>query len=121
VAGVSLDRFGMLNVDKTKVTNSLDTKPAEVEALFGLNGVGQAFVTATDDATRFGTGTISSQITSIDDGVRKLQTRLADASARLALRRQQLTEQFTQMETALSRLNGQGNYLTSAIKSLQGG
>ncbi|MEO7996735.1 MAG: flagellar filament capping protein FliD, partial [Gemmatimonadaceae bacterium] len=116
--GVSLNKFGTLDVDATKVKAALDSKPAEVEALFGLNGVGQAFVTATDNATRFGTGTISSQTQSIDDSVRKLRTRADDAARKLELRRADLVARYAQMEQTLSSLNSTKSYLASAIASL---
>lgn len=120
IAGVSLNRSGTLDVNESTLKTALDSKPAEMDALFGLNGVGQAFVTSTDNATRFGTGTISSAVISIDDSVRKLQTRANDASSRLEAFRQNLVTQYTNMETALSTLKSQGSYLTSAIASLNG-
>jgi flagellar hook-associated protein 2 len=116
--GVSLNKFGSLDVSATKVKAALDSKPAEIEALFGLTGVGQAFVTATDNATRFGTGTITSQTASIDDSVRKLRTRSDDAARKLELRRADLVARYAQMESTLSRLNSTKSYLTSALASL---
>ncbi|MEP6836200.1 MAG: flagellar filament capping protein FliD [Gemmatimonas sp.] len=116
--GVSLNKTGTLDVNATKVKTALDGKPAEIEALFGLAGVGQAFVTATDNATRFGTGTISTQTTSIDNNVRTLRTRADEAARRLELRRADLVARYAQMETTLSRLNSTKSYLTSAIASL---
>ena len=118
VTGVSLNRFGQLDVDASKFKTALDSKPGEVESLFGTAGVGQAFVTATDNQTRFGTGTISSAMTNIDDSVRKLRVRTDDATRRLELRRQQLVSQFSQMEQALARLNSQSSSLTASLKSL---
>ena len=118
VMGVTLNKFGSLDVNATKVKTALDSKPGEVEALFGLNGVGQAFVTATDNATRFGTGTISSQTLSIDDSVRKLRARADEAARKLELRRSDLVSRYAQMESTLSRLNSTKSYLSSAIASL---
>ena len=119
--GVELDRDGLLVVDEKKVKQALLDKPDEVENLFGFDGVGGAIVTATDGATQFGIGTISSQIKSIDDGNQALRARKAEAEQRLELRRQVLTEQFTRMERALSSINSQGSYLSQQIKSLQSG
>jgi flagellar hook-associated protein 2 len=120
VAGVSLNRSGLLDVNASTLKTALDSKPGELDALFGLSGVGQAFVTSTDNATRFGTGTISSQVNSIDNSVRTLRTRANDAQSRLDAFRQNLVAQYTAMETALSALKSQGSYLTSAIASLRG-
>lgn len=119
--GVSLNRFGQLDATASKVKAALDAKPAEIEALFGLNGVGGALVTATDNATRFGTGTISSQTLSIDNSVRSLRTRLTEQQRRVDLRRTDLVARYAQMERTLSSLSSTGSYLTNAIKSLQNG
>jgi flagellar hook-associated protein 2 len=116
--GISLNKFGTLDVNQAKVKTALDAKPGEVEALFGLTGVGQAFVTATDNATRFGIGTISSQTKSIDDNVRKLRTRADEAARRVELKRADLVSRYAQMESTLSSLNSTKSYLTSAISSL---
>ena len=118
VMGIALNKAGTLDINAAKVKTALDGKASEVEALFGLTGVGNAFVTATDNATRFGTGTISSQTTSIDDNVRKLRTRADEAARRLELKRTDLVARYAQMETTLSRLNGTRSYLTGAIASL---
>jgi len=118
VMGVALNKTGTLDVNAAKVKTALDGKPGEVEALFGLTGVGNAFVTATDNATRFGTGTISTQTISIDDNVRQLRSRADEAARRLEIRRTDLVARFAQMETTLSRLNSTRSYLTGAIASL---
>ncbi|MEO7362675.1 MAG: flagellar filament capping protein FliD, partial [Gemmatimonadaceae bacterium] len=118
VMGITLNKTGTLDVNASKVKTALDGKPGEVESLFGLAGVGNAFVTATDNATRFGTGTISTQTISIDENVRKLRTRADEAARRLELRRTDLVARYAQMETTLSRLNSTKSYLTSAITSL---
>lgn len=119
VSGVTLNKFGQLDVKTSTLKAALDSHPAEIEALFGRNGVGQAFVMATDDATRYGTGTISSQTTSIDNSVRKLRTRSDDAARRVELRRQDLVSRYAQMESTMSRLNSTKSYLSNAISSMQ--
>ena len=119
IMGLALDRSGLLTVDESKVKAALSEKPDEVEALFGFEGVGNAFVDATDNATRFGTGTISSQIKSIDDGDFRLKLRKTDAERRLEDRRAALIAQYVKMESALSALNSQGSFLSQQIASLQ--
>ncbi|MDQ6612147.1 MAG: flagellar filament capping protein FliD, partial [Gemmatimonadota bacterium] len=118
VTGVSLNKFGTLDVDASRFRTAIDSKSSEIEALFGFAGVGQAVVTATDNATRFGTGTISSQVTSIDNSVRRARLRSDNATRRLDLMRQNLVQQYTRMETAIASLNNQSKFLTQATKSL---
>jgi flagellar hook-associated protein 2 len=56
--GLLLDRNGLLTFNEDTFRTAMSAAPAEVENLFGLTGLGTAFVNATDTATRFGTGTI---------------------------------------------------------------
>lgn len=119
VTGLALDRNGLLTVDKDKLNKALSDKPEEVEALFGFAGVGTAFVKATDDATRFGTGSISSQISSIDNSTVSLRQKETTARSRLTLRRDQLVAQYTRMEEAIARLRSQSNGLLSSLSGLQ--
>lgn len=119
LAGVTLDRNGILKMDVDKFKTALADKPAEIEALFGFSGVGGAFVTATDKVTQFGIGTISAQLKSIDQNAIKLKARQADAQRRLEEQRERLVAQFTQMEVAISRLNAQRGSLASFTNSLQ--
>jgi flagellar hook-associated protein 2 len=119
LAGVTLDRFGVLKMDVDKFKTALADKPSEIEALFGFSGVGGAFVTATDAVTQFGVGTISIQLKSIDQNAITLKSRLAEAQTRLEEQRERLVAQFTQMEVAISRLNAQRGSLASLTSSLQ--
>ncbi len=118
--GLVLDRNGVLTLDADKLKTAFSSKPTEIEALFGFSGVGAAFVSATDRATQFGTGTISAQTMSLDNSTRRLKLRQTDAQRKLDARREQLVAQFTRMETAIARASSQGNYLSSQVKALQG-
>jgi flagellar hook-associated protein 2 len=119
LAGVSLGVNGMLTFDATKFKEALAAKPAEVGALFGLTGIGGAFVRATDAATSFTSGSISLQVRSLDESTQRLNRREQDLRQRLEERRAQLVEEFTRMESALSRLNAQGTALAGLISSTQ--
>lgn len=119
LVGMVLNRNGALTFDETTFKDALNSKPAEIEALFGFTGLGGAFVAATDKVTAFGTGTISTQLRSIDDDSTRLRTREQAARTRLETRRAALVTQFSQMEAALSRLNAQGTALAGLTASLQ--
>ncbi len=120
VTGLALDRAGVLQFDSSAFKTALASKPTEVEALFGFNGVGGAFVTATDDVNRFGIGAISAQTKSISESTTRLKRRETDAQKRLELRREQLVARYTAMEAALSRLQSQGDSLRSSMRALNG-
>ncbi len=119
LAGLVLDRAGTLTYDAEKFKAALNAAPAEIEALFGFSGMGGAFVLATDNATSFSTGTISSQLRTIDESSLRLRSREEDARRRLEARRVALVDQFTQMEAALSRLNSQGTAVSGLMASIQ--
>lgn len=120
IAGVTLDRNGILTFNQDTFKTALADKPGEIETLFGFTGVGQAFVTATDNATQFGVGTISAQLKNINQNTILLKKREADAQKRIELKREQLVAQFTRMEEAMSRLTSQSSSLLSSVKGLQG-
>lgn len=120
IAGVTLDRNGILTFNQDTFKTALADKPTEIEALFGFSGVGQAFVTASDNATQYGIGTISAALKNINQNTILLKKREADAQKRIELKREQLVAQFTRMEDAMSRLNSQSSSLLSSVKGLQG-
>ncbi len=120
IAGVTLDRNGILTFNQDTFKTALADKPDEIEALFGFSGVGQAFVTATDNATQFGIGTISAQLKNINQNTILLKKRETDAQKRIELKREQLVAQFTRMEEAMSRLTSQSSSLLSSVQGLQG-
>ena len=119
VTGLPLDRFGKLTFDPAKFTTALTERPAEIEALFGYAGVGTAFVTATDNATRFGVGSISTQVTNLDSSTARLRTRETAARAKLESRRERLVADFTRMEEALGRLKSQSGSLLGNSQDVQ--
>lgn len=117
--GMVLDRNGRLTLNEETFRKALAEQTAEVESLFGRNGIGGAFVTATDDATRFGIGTISLNINNILSDIEKLKVREADGNRRLEARRVQLIEQYTRMEEAMARLQSQSSSLLASMQALQ--
>jgi flagellar hook-associated protein 2 len=118
-AGLLLDRNGFLTFNEDTFKTAMANAPGEVETLFGMTGIGMAFVTATDAATSFGSGSISLQLSSIRQDTFTLKTRETDAQRRLDTRREQLVAQYTRMEEAMSRINQQSASLLASVKGLQ--
>jgi len=119
--GLLLDRNGALTFDEDTFKTAMANAPGQVETLFGMTGIGTAFVQATDQATAFGTGTISTQLSTISENTIVLQRRETDAQKKLELRREALVAQYTRMEEAMSRLNQQSGSLLASVKGLQAG
>lgn len=118
-AGLLLDRNGFLTFNEETFKTAMANAPGEVETLFGMTGIGMAFVTATDAATSFGSGSISLQLSSIRQDTFTLKARETDAQRRLDTRREQLVAQYTRMEEAMSRINQQSASLLASVKGLQ--
>ncbi|GAB1342769.1 flagellar filament capping protein FliD [Gemmatimonas sp.] len=117
--GLLLDRNGLLTFNEDTFKTAMAADPGEVETLFGMSGLGTAFVTSTDAATTFGTGSISVQLSNITDNTFALKRREVDAQKKLDLRREQLVAQYTRMEQAIARLNQQSGSLLASMQGLQ--
>ncbi|HEY4219211.1 MAG TPA: flagellar filament capping protein FliD [Gemmatimonadaceae bacterium] len=65
-------------------------------------------------------GTVASQTAALTADVTTQTQRQTDTQARLDAKRAALVAQYTAMETALSKIQADGNYLTQQINSIQG-
>jgi len=117
--GLLLDRNGLLTFNEDTFKTAMAADPGEVETLFGMSGLGTAFVASTDAATTFGSGSISVQLSNITDNTFALKRRELDAQKKLDLRREQLVAQYTRMEQAIARLNQQSGSLLASMQGLQ--
>ncbi|HYD54049.1 MAG TPA: flagellar filament capping protein FliD [Gemmatimonadaceae bacterium] len=91
--------------------------PATLDFTLGLGG---ALARAGEVVTRTGSGLVASNTTTLQTAIDRLGARADDVQARLDRRREAMVRQFTVMEAALSRIQSQGNWLTSQVKALQG-
>ncbi len=115
--GIQLDRYGAMTFDANAFTAAYNADPAGVAAKFtkATNGFAARVKTVADAASDPVNGTLTTSITSHNATISELTASIADWDARLALRQQTLTNQFNAMETALSQLNSQSSWLTSAL------
>ncbi|WP_346621855.1 flagellar filament capping protein FliD [Blastococcus montanus] len=126
--GFQTTRDGRITFDKEKFTAALTATPelaqrivtgtgveGEPDFVPGLAARVRDVSKAASDAT---TGTLSSLATGQDSLARDIQDRIADWDLRLAARKVALTRQFTAMETALSSLTNQSNWLAGQLGSL---
>ncbi|MCU0625257.1 MAG: flagellar filament capping protein FliD [Gemmatimonadaceae bacterium] len=120
LAGITLSRTGRLDVDTAKLRTAMATNLPAIQSLLGEQGIGNAMVEAARSATRVGNGTISSQLSSIDNSASRLRERIGTLQQRLDERRERLIAQFTAMESSLARLQAQGSSLTAAVSGLRG-
>jgi flagellar hook-associated protein 2 len=64
------------------------------------------------------TGTIAGSEDSLNSQIKYINDDITNMNARLAVKEEQLNNQFAAMESALSKLQSQGSYLTSQIEQL---
>jgi flagellar hook-associated protein 2 len=136
-AGLQLTRDGALTFDKTVFVAKLQSDPALVQRLVNgtaasdvdgiagntddvaaVPGVAQRLLALAKKATDTTGGTLTLLAKSQDAAASTLQDQIADWDTRLALRKDNLTKQFTAMETALGTLQNQASWLSSQISSL---
>ena len=136
-AGLQLTRDGALSFDATAFQTTLAANPTLVQNLLGGSlGAGKDGKTGTADdaiavdgvaarlqqlaqrASDSTSGTLVMLAKSEDTQASDLQEQIDSWDLRLQLRQETLTARFTAMETALSTLKSQGDWLSSQLSSL---
>ena len=126
--GFQTTREGLITFDKEKFTAALKATPELAQQIVAGSGVAgepgaveglaarvRDVAKVASDAT---TGSLTSMAKGQDSLALDIKDRIADWDLRLAARRVALTRQFTAMETALSSLNNQSNWLAGQLGSL---
>jgi flagellar hook-associated protein 2 len=83
-----------------------------------VKGIGGALMGSADRVLNSGTGTIDITTSALQITIDSLTSRETDIQGRLDRQRAALTAQFTAMESAMSRLQSQGQWLTGQIAAL---
>lgn len=139
--GLQLSKDGRYVFDKTAFTDKLATDPALVQRMFEATtetaGPDGDLATTADNGTapvgiaakllglaKSATDTTIGSLTVLAEGAdaraKDLQNNIDAWDRRLELRRATLTRQFTAMETAMSTMQNQANWLTAQLSSLAG-
>jgi flagellar hook-associated protein 2 len=122
--GIQTDRYGKLVFDQAAFDKAYAADPAAVAAQFtkgattATDGWAARLQAVAGGASDAKTGTITAAITGQQTSIDRLDTDITDWDNRLALRREGLTRQFTALETALSTMKSQGNWLSSQLATL---
>ena len=118
LAGLSVTRDGTLKFDRQKFLDAYAKDPADVQALFGANGVGGRIAAVADAATDITSGTLTTSINNRQSQVSDLSKQISDWDVRLADRQRALRQQFTAMEVALGQMRQQSQWLAGQIAGL---
>ncbi|MBM0127059.1 flagellar filament capping protein FliD [Pimelobacter simplex] len=117
--GIQLDRYGKLTFDEAKFAAAYAADPdAVTAAITGADGFAarvQAVAASASDKTN---GTVTGAVNGRTAAISRLNKSIDDWDDRLALRRTSLERQFTALETAMSRMQSQSNWLASQLNAL---
>jgi len=129
--GLETNRDGSIKFTKGTFVDALKTDPAMVQRMVdgspaagttaAVPGIADRLFDIAKAASDSTTGSIVALANGQDSVAKDLQTRIDAWDLRLAKRKETLTRQFTAMETALSSLKNQSNWLAGQISSLPTG
>ena len=125
--GLQTDRFGKLVFDGDAFDKAYAADPAATAAAFttgatpAQNGWAARVAAVAKGASDSVTGTITTAINGRNTTIDRLQDSIDDWDLRLEMRRTTLNNQYTALETALSTLKSQGDWLAGQIASLSSG
>ena len=114
--GIQLDRYGKVAFDSAAFSKKAAADPdATVAAMTALaTRVG----TVAKKATDYGTGSLTTAISSRQSTVKSLTSSISEWDDRLARKKAALTAQFSALNTQLSKLNDQASWLSGQLGSL---
>lgn len=120
--GIELDRSGKIVFDEKKFAAAYAADPAAVTKAFtggdGVDGLAQRLQRAAESISDPYEGSLTGTIGSIGKGISRLNDSIEAWDDRLALRRSTLERTYTALETALSQLNSQSNWLSGQLATL---
>lgn len=117
--GISIERDGTLKFDKTKFVANYKSDPDSVTKAAGeiATKVGEVSKQATSAAD----GTLTMRIQAEQASVKDYTAQLTKFEDRMTLREATLKQQFGAMETLLSKMQAQGNWLSGQLATLKTG
>lgn len=116
LAGVALDKDGQVVFDQAKFTAAYTKDPVAVEK--ALTDTADKLATVGKQATDPADGMLTVRIRGEENSVKDYTKQIAKFEDRMSLRQQVLERQFAALETMLSKLQAQGNWLAGQLKSL---
>ncbi|HXG51791.1 MAG TPA: flagellar filament capping protein FliD [candidate division Zixibacteria bacterium] len=118
--GVATEKDGTLSVDASKLENALKTDLSGVANIFldPSDGLAQSVLDFAELATRLGDGILTARIDGAGEAIAQIDDRIAEKKDELERFEQDLIRKFTVLETLVSQINAQGNYLVQQLASL---
>lgn len=118
--GVATTKDGTLSVDGSKLSAALETNLDGASNLFlaTTGGLAAAAISFADSSIRLGDGILTARIDGAQDTIDKIEDRIAEKEDELDRLEEDLIRRFTALETLVSQLQTQGNYLTQQLANL---
>lgn len=119
--GIQVDRSGKFVFDSSAFAQAYAADPGKTMDMFtagATDGFAARVASVAKLASESSTGTLSISIAGHAAGAKRLETSIADWDRRLEMRQETLTRRFTALETAMSAMRSQSNWLASQIDSL---
>jgi flagellar hook-associated protein 2 len=118
--GISLDRYGKLQVDDTQLTDALANHSSDVSNIFSdaTDAIGTSLSDYLDEVLDPVDGIITTKQSSIQGTISDLQDQQDRMQTRLDAQQQILQNQFNALEKLISGYQATGSYLTQQITSL---
>lgn len=117
--GVSLDRYGTMTLDQTRLTAAMARDPGAVsDLLTGSSGVMKKLGTVLKGFTDFTDGTLSAKTKTIDTRIAAIDTQVDRLDKAATTYEANLRQQFAVMEQLISSFNSQTSSLSSMLASV---
>jgi flagellar hook-associated protein 2 len=114
--GVSVTRDGEIAFDKSAFAAAYAKDPDATKA--ALTAMTARLVEVGKQASDPSKGQITAQITTYNDNIKNITTRIAAFEERMTLKQQALQRQYSNLEVALGKLQSQSSWLTGQLASL---
>ncbi|HCK00235.1 MAG TPA: flagellar filament capping protein FliD [Serratia grimesii] len=118
--GISTNtKTGKLEIDSTKLNKAIDEKPAQVANFFAGNGTDTGMATEIHNEIQNyikSGGIIENSTKSINTNLDRLNSQITTVTASIQNTIDRYKQQFVQLDTMMSKMNGTSNYLSQQFK-----
>jgi flagellar hook-associated protein 2 len=115
--GIAIDSNGNMSLDSDTLTKALQSNPNAVSQMFTTNGFATAVYNMTNTYTDPQSGILTAKSKSIESQNTTLQNEIDQIEANATALQTRLTNQFNALETTMSQLQNEGNYVSKMFSS----
>jgi len=115
--GLSMDKDGLLSLDRDKLATALTTNPDAMTKLFVTGGLATSVHNLTNLYSEAGDGVLVTKSAGLTDRTKLLQDSVDEIETNAAALQTRLQAQFNALETAMSNLQSQSSYITQMFSS----